>query len=125
MSIDLLTAGGITAAFSLILSLLFILIPPLRVKFIALDADTQQAVTGVGILAIAVVAVALGCAGVITFIPCTLQSIGEYAISVVFVAVLGDRVSKATFAGARWWDARAEQNAAIKSLTLRDGRLLR
>lgn len=125
MSIDLLTAGGITAAFSLILSLLFILIPPLRVKFIALDADTQQAVTGVGILAIAVVAVALGCAGVFAFIPCTPKSIAEYAIGVVFVAVLGDRVSKATFAAARWWDARAEQNAAIKSLTLRDGRLLR
>lgn len=125
MSIDLLTAGGITAAFSLILSLLFILIPPLRVKFIALDADTQQAVTGVGILAIAVVAVALGCAGVFAFIPCTSASILDYVLRVVVAAIIGDRVSKAAFASARWWDARAEQNAAIKSLTLRDGRLLR
>lgn len=125
MTLDLLSAGGLTAAFSLLLTLLFILVPPLRARFTSLDADTQQAVMGIGIIAIAVIAVALGCAGVITFIPCTLQSIGEYAISVVFVAVLGDRVSKATFATARWWDARAERNAAVKSLTLRDGRLLR
>lgn len=125
MTIDLLTAGGITAAGALILSLLFILFPPLRRRFVALEAETQQALIGLLIIGIAVVAVVLGCAGVVIFIPCTPKSIVEYAISVVFVAVLGDRVSKSTFAAARWWDARAERNAAIKSLTLRDGRLLR
>lgn len=125
MTIDLLTASGITAAFSLLLSLIFILVPPARRWFVQLSADNQQALTGAGILIVAAVAVGLGCAGVITFIPCTPKSIAEYAIGVVFVAVLGDRVSKATFAAARWWDARAEQNAAITSLTLRDGRLLR
>ncbi len=125
MSIDLLTAGGITAAFSLILSLLFILIPPLRVKFIALDADTQQAVTGVGILAIAVVAVALGCAGVFAFIPCTSASILDYVLRVVVAAIIGDRVSKAAFASARWWDARAEQGHVKTLSPIGDGRLLR
>lgn len=116
MTIDLLTAGGITAAFSLILSLLFILIPPLRAKFVSLDADTQQAVTGIGILAIAVIAVALGCAGVVAFIPCTSASIFDYILRVVVAAIVGDRVSKAAFATARWWDARAEQ-CQVKTLS--------
>ena len=124
MTIDLLTASGITAAFSLLLSLIFILIPPARRWFVQLSAENQQALTGAGILIVAAVAVGLGCARVITFIPCTLQSIGEYAISVVFVAVLGDRVSKGAFAAARWWDARADAGHA-KALTPADGRLLR
>lgn len=125
MTIDLLTASGITAAGALILSLLFILFPPLRRRFVALDAETQQALIGLLIIGIAIVAVVLGCAGVVAFIACTAPAIGEYFIGVVVVAVVGDRVSKATFATARWWDARAERNAAVKSLTLRDGRLLR
>lgn len=125
MTIDLLTASGITAAFSLLLSLIFILIPPLRAKFVALDADIQQAITGAGILIIAAVAVALGCAGMFTFIPCTSASIADYALRVVIAAIVGDRVSKSTFAAARWWDARSAEGQ-LKALTLGyDGRLLR
>ncbi len=97
----------------------------LRRRFVALDAETQQALIGLLIIGIAIAAVVLGCAGVVVFIACTAPAIGEYFIGVVIVAVVGDRVSKATFATARWWDARAERNAAVKSLTLRDGRLLR
>ncbi len=124
MTLDLLSAGGLTAAFSLLLTLLFILVPPLRARFTSLDADTQQAVMGIGIIAIAVIAVALGCAGVIAFIPCTTSSIGEYALTVVIAAIVGDRVSKGAFAAARWWDARADAGHA-KALTPADGRLLR
>lgn len=125
MTIDLLSAAGLTAAFSLLLSLIFILAPPARRWFTALEAEQQQAITGAGILMIAGVATALGCAGVIVFIPCTSLSIGEYLFTVVFAAVIGDRTSKAAFAGARWWDARSAEGQ-LKALTLGyDGRLLR
>jgi hypothetical protein len=125
MTLDLLSAGGLTAAFSLLLSLAFILIPPLRVRFAALDADTQQAVIGAGIIAIAAIAVALGCAGVIVFIPCTVMSISEYALTVVVAAIVGDRVSKATFAAARWWDARAQAGNEKSIFAGVAGKLLR
>lgn len=123
MTLDLLTASGLTAAFSFFLALVFVLVPPARRWFVALEAETQQAVTGISILVIAAVAVGLGCAGVLPFIPCTTQDIGGYLLSVVFVAVIGDRTSKGVFAAARWWDARGDQ-AAMKGLAIRDGRLL-
>lgn len=123
MTIDLLTASGLTAAFSLLLSLIFILIPPARRWFVGLSAENQQAITGGGILVVAAVAVALGCAGIITFIACSASSIGEYALTVVLAAIVGDRVSKAAFAGARWWDTRA-QAGAVKSLNVAGGKLL-
>lgn len=124
MTLDLLTASGLTAAFSFLLALVFVLIPPARRWFVALDAETQQAVTGVSILVIAALAVSLGCFGVLVFIPCTAPDIGSYLLSVVFVAVIGDRTSKAVFAAARWQIGRGE-DGHVKSLTQgRDGRLL-
>lgn len=126
MSLDLLSASGLTAAVSLLFTLLFVLVPPLRTKYVSLSADTQQAIVGIGILVIALIAVGLGCAGVVTFIPCTVQSIGQYLIGVVVAAVIGDRVSKATFAGARWMQSRKDGNSgSAKSLQISDGRLLR
>jgi hypothetical protein len=124
MTMDLLTAGGLTAAFSIVLSLLFILIPPLRRRFTALAADTQQAVMGAGILAIAGIAVALGCAGVIVFIPCTAMSIGEYLMTVVVAAIIGDRTSKGAFAAARWWQARGAAGNEKSIFAGQSGKLL-
>lgn len=130
MSLELLSASGLTAAVSLLFTLAFILVPPLRTRFVALSAENQQAVIGIGILVIASVAVALGCAGVVTFIPCTVQDIGQYLVGVVVAAVVGDRVSKGVLAGARWTQAR--RGGVQKSLTANhpqgvasDGRLLR
>ncbi len=112
MTLDLLTASGLTAAFSTLLALVFILITPARAWFEAKSAEQQQALVGVGILLIAMVAVGLGCAGVITLVPCTVKGIGDYFIGVVFAAVLGDRVSKGWFAAARYFSDRTDRIAA-------------
>ena len=108
MSLDLLTASGLTAALSLLITLVFVVVPPARKWFVALSAETQQAVTGIGILVIAAFAVGAGCAGLITFIPCTVKPIGDYLVSVVVVAIVGNGASKSVFAGARFVDAHGD-----------------
>lgn len=125
MKLDLLTASGLTAAVSILFSLIFILIPPARRWFTALSAENQQAIVGAGILITAVVAISLGCAGVLPFIACSAPAIFDYFIGVVVVAIMGDRASKATFATARWWDTRAKRGQASKTLDApRSGKLL-
>jgi len=124
MTLDLLTAGGLTAAFSTLLALVFILIEPARAWFEAKSAESQQAITGVGILVIAAAAVGLGCAGVITLVPCTVKGIGDYFIGVVFAAVLGDRVSKGWFAAARYFSDRKDRERGFTNGPKGIGKLL-
>lgn len=124
MTLDLLTAGGLTAAFSTLLALVFILIEPARAWFEAKSAESQQAITGVGILVIAAAAVGLGCAGVIVLVPCTVTGIGDYFIGVVFAAILGDRVSKGWFAAARYLSDRKNRERGFSNGPKSFGKLL-
>lgn len=124
MTLDLLTAGGLTAAFATLLSLLFILIPGARAWFEGLSADAQQALTGVAILIMAAVAVGLGCTGVIVLVPCTVTGVGDYFIGVVFAAILGDRVSKGWFAAARYRASRSDGVGERSFSTRTAGKLL-
>lgn len=89
MQMNLTTAAGLTAATSVILTTVMLLIPQTRRWFTALDADTQKSVRGIVVIALAIVFVAGGCAGVIASAPaCSVQSIGDYALGVVLAAVM-------------------------------------
>ena len=102
MTLDLLTAVGLTAATSVILTAIMLLIPQTRAWFEARDADTQKSTRGIAVLALAVVFVAGGCAGVIASAPaCTVQSIGDYALGVVLAAVMSLSSTHGVFLVAR------------------------
>lgn len=102
MNLNLTTAAGLTAAASVILSAITLIVPQTRTKFESLDADTQKSVRGIGVLLLAVLFVAGGCAGVIASAPaCNAQSIGDYAIGVVIAAVLSLASTDGVFLVAR------------------------
>jgi hypothetical protein len=115
MTIDLLTANGLTSAVAILLSLVFIAIPPARHWFVAQLAETQQAVTAGVIFVVAFLAVGAGCAGIIPFIPCTAMSIGDYLVSVVLTAIAGNQVAKGVFTAKRFIDARSPAPVAPAS----------
>lgn len=122
--LDLYTATGLTAGAAFLVSVAFVLLPPLRKWFSALEAETQQAVMGLVILIVAACGVFLGCSGAIAFIPCTVRDIGTYFLYVVLAAVVGDRTSKGVFAAARWVDMRTAEPYSAKALGSPSGKLL-
>lgn len=102
MQINLTTSVGLTAATSVILTAIMLLIPQTRRWFETLDADTQKSARGIAVLALAVVFVAGGCAGVIASAPaCSAQSIGDYALGVVLAAVMSLGSTDGVFLAAR------------------------
>lgn len=102
MNLNLTTAAGLTAATSVLLTVIALLIPQTRQKFESLDADAQKSIRGIVVLVLAVLFVGGGCAGVISAAPsCSVQSIGDYALSVVVAAVLSLASTDGVFLAAR------------------------
>lgn len=102
MQMNLTTAVGLTAATSVILTAIMLLIPQTRAWFESRDADTQKSVRGIVVIALAVVFVAGGCAGVIASAPaCSVQSIGDYALGVMLAAVMSIGSTDGVFLTAR------------------------
>lgn len=101
MPVNLLTAAGITSFAGLLLLALFVLWPAANAWFTAQTADNQQAIIGLTILFVAAGYLALTCFGFITEIPCTVQSIGDYLLNVVLVAIVGNKVTQAGFTAVR------------------------
>lgn len=97
----LTNAAGLTMAASAVITFLMILVPPLRTRFSALDADSQRAINGFVVLGVAAAATLASCFKIIEIIPCTQQSIIGYATTVAASAVLGLGVTKAEYGVAK------------------------
>lgn len=122
MTFDLSTSAGVTAFAGALVALVFILVPPARHWFVDQDAETQRALTGLMILIVAALAVASSCFGLFGFVACTVQSIIEYFVSVVFAAVLGLATSRGVFMAARI--VRSRTDSTTKALSSEQPKLL-
>lgn len=101
MTLDFSTPESLATLAGTLLALVFVLIPPARRWFTALEADSQAAITGLLILAVAAVGVLLSCTGIAGAIACTTQDVLDYAVRVVFAAVLGVGANRGVFLAAR------------------------
>lgn len=88
MELQLTTATGLTVATSVLLTAAALIVPMSRQWFESKDGDTQKAIRGIAILALAAIFLAGSCAGLFAGPACTAPSIGEYLIGVVLAAVL-------------------------------------
>lgn len=91
------TPAALGATVSTLLTILFLIAPPLRVWFAAQTAEMQRAWRGVAVLFVALLSVALGCGGVITGWECTQQNIGDWLGTVVVTALAGLAGSNSVF----------------------------
>ena len=126
MAETILTAAGTTAVLAVLIALLVILVRPIRRRFTALDPESQQVIVGICIAISAVVGAyyAMQCASLFIFTTCAPVRVGEYEITVVIAAVVGDRMGKAVFASARWVKTRRARIAGT-AIPEANGSLLR
>lgn len=124
MPVTLLTAAGITSFAGILLLAVFVLWPAANAWFTAQSADNQQAILGITILVVAAVYLALTCFNFITEIPCTVQSIGDYLLNVVLVAIVGNKVTQAGFTAVRMIQDRRVSNQKSLALKREPGKLL-
>lgn len=101
MTLDLATSAGLTAAVTVLLTFVAVIVPKVRTWFEAKDADTQRSIRGVIVLALATAFVGGSCAGFLPGPACTVQAIGDYVIGAVLSAVLSLASSDGIFLAAR------------------------